>query len=137
MLRAANISSVSARGDTASAPLSRTIFRTRSARGVPPGSRVTRAVIPRAASHSLTSCATVDLPAPSMPSRVMKRPRLILKQRYSFGSCAVRTRFRLVLGLAARHRPVGQDATATVTVVLGAQMLKIAFHCGIVLFERL
>ena len=64
-----------ARGEAASSPRSRTILRTRSARGVPPGSRRNHmTAIPREASHSPASCATVDLPAPSMPSRVMNRP---------------------------------------------------------------
>src|SRR5882757_5145822 len=131
MLRAANISNVSARGAMISGPRSRTILRTRSARGVPPGSRVTRAVMPREASHSLTSWATVDLPAPSMPSRVMKRPRLILKQLSSLGNCPMRSRLRLAFHFARGRRPVRQNAT----VLLGAQMLEIAFHRSVVLFE--
>src|SRR4051812_36039180 len=114
MLRAANISNVSARGATASSPRSSTIFRTRSASGVPPGSRVTRAIVPRAASQSLTSCATVDLPAPSMPSRVMKRP---LMGDFAMRSC-------LGLGLLR-------------FVLLGSQVFEIAFHGRIVLFEGL
>src|SRR3569832_589841 len=114
MLRAANISNVSARGETASSPRSRTIFRTRSASGVPPGSRVTRAAIPRAASHSLTCWATVDLPAPSMPSRVMKRPLV--------GDFAMSSR----LGLSLLR-----------LVLLGSQVFEIAFHGRIMLFEGL
>src|SRR3569833_3185054 len=95
-----------------SSPRFRTISRTRSARGVPPGSRVTRAVNPRAVSHSLTSRATVDLPAPSMPSRVMKRPLL--------GDVAMGSRLSLSL---------------LRLVLLGSQVLEIALHSGIVLFE--
>src|SRR5882757_6297461 len=131
MLRAANISNVSARGAMISGPRSRTILRTRSARGVPPGSRVTRAVMPREASHSLTSWATVDLPAPSMPSRVMKRPRLILKQLYSLGNCSMRPRLSLALHFGRGRRPVSHNAT----VLLGAQMPEIAFHRSVVLFQ--
>ena len=92
------------------------MFRTRSASGVPPGSRVTRALLPRDASQSLTSCATVDLPAPSIPSRVMKRPLL--------GDVAMRSRFSLTLR-SLWH------------VLQGTQMVEITFHSRVVLFEGL
>src|SRR5690625_7743127 len=46
-----------------------------SARGVPPGSRVQTTSTPRDLSHSATHARLVDLPTPSLPSRVVKRPR--------------------------------------------------------------
>ena len=47
-----------------------------SASGVPPGSRVTHDVVRRArAAVRRARSMCVDLPAPSMPSKVMKRPR--------------------------------------------------------------
>ena len=52
------------------------LARSCSASGVPPGSRVRSTVAPRRAARSATAPMCDDLPAPSMPSKVMKRPRL-------------------------------------------------------------
>lgn len=46
----------------------------RSARGVPPGSRVTTVGTPSFLSHLARSWIWVDLPDPSIPSKVMKNP---------------------------------------------------------------
>src|SRR5436190_2707359 len=48
-----------------------------SAPGEPPGSRVSTTSMPSAVSRSARSLVWVDLPAPSPPSKVMKRPRIL------------------------------------------------------------
>ena len=45
-----------------------------SAPGEPPGSRVSTARMPNARAASPSKAACVDLPVPSPPSNVMKRP---------------------------------------------------------------
>src|SRR4051812_40534755 len=47
-----------------------------SAPGEPPGSRVARTLMPRAPSDAANRLIWVDLPVPSPPSRVMKRPAI-------------------------------------------------------------
>ena len=47
-----------------------------SAPGEPPGSRVSCVRMPKARSRSPSIAACVDLPVPSPPSNVMKRPRI-------------------------------------------------------------
>ncbi len=72
--RAANISSVSASARCCSSPRASTSARSCSASGVPPGSRVSSTASPRARSAASSARASVDLPAPSMPSRLMNLP---------------------------------------------------------------
>ena len=80
--RAAAYSNASARGATARAG-SLTSARIRSDTSTPPGSRSSstgyppapRALVPRAVSSRTSACASVDLPAPSMPSIVISLPR--------------------------------------------------------------
>ena len=50
--------------------------RMRSARGVPPGSRVTMTSSPRATSESRNAAICVVLPTPSLPSMVMNLPAI-------------------------------------------------------------
>ena len=47
-----------------------------SAPGVPPGSRVSCTPMPNERSRAASIAAWVDLPVPSPPSKVMKRPRM-------------------------------------------------------------
>src|SRR5260221_9487846 len=57
-----------------------------SAPAEPPGSRVTTVYTPAARSRSANSLTWVDLPVPSPPSKVMKRPRVaadVVANRYS------------------------------------------------------
>ena len=50
----------------------------RSAIGAPPGSRVVTTSMPRRSRQARAAAIWVDFPAPSMPSRVMNFPALIL-----------------------------------------------------------
>src|SRR5579885_3627441 len=57
-----------------------------SAPGEPPGSRVSTTASPSAVSFSASLLACVDLPLPSPPSKVMKRPRIALPRHDPFGA---------------------------------------------------
>ena len=52
-----------------------------SAPGEPPGSRVSSVLMPNALSRAASIAACVDLPVPSPPSKVMKRPRIFRSRR--------------------------------------------------------
>src|SRR5919112_2333553 len=71
--RAAANNSASARG-CSSTWGSRTTARTRSPAGVPPGSRVTTTSRPRPSRAWRSRSSWVDLPAPSTPSKAIRRP---------------------------------------------------------------
>src|SRR5689334_1067931 len=58
-----------------------TSSRILSAAGTPPGSRSSSISSPRALSASSSPAASVVLPAPSMPSIVISRPRFIARAR--------------------------------------------------------
>ena len=73
--RAATTSSASPTASHRSPSPSSNSRRMASAPGDPPGSRVASAAIPARSSDATSSGACVDLPAPSPPSMVMKRPR--------------------------------------------------------------
>src|SRR5271157_3642078 len=53
--------------------------------GVPPGSAVSSTVRPRARRRVARRCIWVVLPEPSMPSKVMKRPRVAMGSFYCNG----------------------------------------------------
>ncbi len=72
--RSAAYSSASARWDRPAEETSRRIERSRLPTGVAPGSRVSTTSWPLARIHSASASACVDLPAPSPPSRAMKKP---------------------------------------------------------------
>src|SRR5688500_9310735 len=72
--RAAANSSASASAVQRSASPSSNRARIASAPGLPPGSRVSTTSRPRARNAAATAFAWVDLPTPSPPSRVTKRP---------------------------------------------------------------
>src|SRR5215218_7238646 len=77
--RAAANSSASARGcNSTSGSSSRD--RTRSPAGVPPGSRVTTTSRERSASAWRSNASWVDLPAPSTPSKAIRRPGSPMRQ---------------------------------------------------------
>src|SRR6478752_6671980 len=73
--RAAANSSVSASGPSSLPMPDSTTWRIISAPGEPPGSRVTMTRLPSASSRSARILIWVDLPAPSPPSKLTKRPR--------------------------------------------------------------
>jgi hypothetical protein len=52
--------------------------RSFSPRGVPPGSRVATTVCPNCRKRSTIQACWVLFPAPSMPSKLMKRPRAMV-----------------------------------------------------------
>src|SRR5262245_34780035 len=81
------------------APLS-TTWRMASAPGEPPGSRVSTTPSPKARRRSASIAAWVDLPVPSPPSNVMKRPRVTIGP-----SMALRMAFG-----AARSQALGAGA---------------------------
>ncbi len=72
--RSAAYSSASARCDRPSLDTSSRIDRSRLPTGVAPGSRVSTTSWPLPRIHSASASACVDLPAPSPPSRAMKKP---------------------------------------------------------------
>ena len=74
--RAAANSSASARGPIVSSGAA-TTRRTASAAATPPGSRRTAGVTPRSPSAAASPATSVDLPAPSSPSTVIRRPRVM------------------------------------------------------------
>src|ERR1041384_82318 len=76
-----------------------------SAPGEPPGSRVKSVAMPNDLIREASSAARVDLPAPSPPSNVMKRPR-ICESSESLGRRAkhVDHKFRSCVEGVLRHR---------------------------------
>ena len=99
-LRAAAKSTASIRTPNSSAPPDSKTCRTASAPGEPPGSRVATTSRPSPRSVSASSLIWVDLPTPSPPSKVMKRPTLPSRptwrhSRWCDRPGSVRTRIRL------------------------------------------
>src|SRR3981189_3590661 len=74
--RAAANSSVSAKGPSGLAAPDNSTWRMISAPGDPRGSRVTTTAMACERRRRANSSAWVDFPAPSPPSKVMKRPRI-------------------------------------------------------------
>ncbi len=74
--RSAAYSSASARCDRPALDTSSRMDRSRLPTGVAPGSRVSTTSWPLARIHSASASACVDLPAPSPPSRAMKKPEV-------------------------------------------------------------
>src|SRR5258707_655395 len=74
--RAAANSSVSAKGPSGLAAPDNSTWRMISAPADPPGSRVTTTAMACERRRRANSSAWVDFPAPSPPSKVMKRPRI-------------------------------------------------------------
>src|SRR3990172_8899063 len=110
--RAATKRSVSVRGSSGGAPRDdspRTMSRRRSPRGVPPGSRVRTMARPARFSRRASAAAWSDLPAPSPPSRVMKRPVRFVLVRAGRGR-AGRRPTRLALKRQAAVFPEDADA---------------------------
>src|SRR5262249_17345847 len=96
--RAAANSSVSATGPSGCAAPDSSTWRMMSAPAEPPGSRVTTTLIASARRRAASRSACVDLPAPSPPSRVMNRPRII-------GLSPKMLRTRLYLLAAGKKQP--------------------------------
>src|SRR5690606_34171510 len=97
-----------------------TISRNSSPSSVPPGSRERTTVRPSAVSHSASCSAWVDLPEPSPPSNVMKRPATLLLRRAGLlGSGLLRLGCRLRFGLRRALRPlVGEQLHRAIEVDL-------------------
>src|SRR5450631_2005161 len=76
--RAAANSTASATWPSDFAAPDSTTWRTISAPGDPPGSRVRTTSMPKLSSRRASVAAWVDFPAPSPPSKVMKRPAKVL-----------------------------------------------------------
>ena len=81
--RAAAWSMASASGSQRSTGPDTRRWRISSAPGEPPGSRVARVSMPRASSAAQSRAVCTVLPAPSPPSSVMKRPRVMRRRRAS------------------------------------------------------
>ena len=101
------------RADRSAAPGSLTSSRMRSDSATPPGSRSSVTGRSRASS-ACSAVASVDLPAPSIPSIVMSRPRTTATVPFARRCCPAPSATRMPAPCSARRcRPAARRATPT------------------------